>query len=80
LILIKVFVLIFDGEPLVGTITVPIELFNNAIRPAIGKAATGSVREVCYIALRDQLNGEEDKGGTDAIAALASTWLHLVLF
>jgi hypothetical protein len=29
--LIKVFVLILDGEPLVGTITVPIELFNNAI-------------------------------------------------
>jgi len=29
--LIKVFVLILDGESLVGTITVPIELFNNAI-------------------------------------------------
>jgi len=28
------------GEPVVGTITVPKELFNNAIRPAIGKAAT----------------------------------------
>ena len=28
------------GEPLVGTITMPMELFNNAIRPAIGKAAT----------------------------------------
>lgn len=28
------------GEPVVGTITVPMELFNNAIRPAIGKAAT----------------------------------------
>jgi hypothetical protein len=28
------------GEPLVGTITLPMELFNNAIRPAMGKAAT----------------------------------------
>lgn len=28
------------GKPLVGTITMPMELFNNAIRPAIGKAAT----------------------------------------
>lgn len=28
------------GEPVVGTITLPVELFNQAIRPAIGKAAT----------------------------------------
>jgi hypothetical protein len=28
------------GEPVVGTITMPMELFNRAIRPAIGKAAT----------------------------------------
>lgn len=28
------------GEPLVSTITVPLELFNSAIRPAIGKTAT----------------------------------------
>lgn len=28
------------GEPVVGTITMPMELFNSAIRPAIGKAAT----------------------------------------
>jgi hypothetical protein len=29
------------GKPLIGTITVPIELFDNAIRPAIGKVAAG---------------------------------------
>jgi hypothetical protein len=28
------------GEPVVGTITMPLELFNSAVRPAIGKAAT----------------------------------------
>lgn len=28
------------GEPVVGTITMPMELFNNVIRPAIGNAAT----------------------------------------
>jgi len=27
------------GEPVVGTITMPMELFNSAVRPAIGKAA-----------------------------------------
>ena len=28
------------GQPVVGTITMPMELFNDAIRPAMGKAAT----------------------------------------
>jgi len=28
------------GEPVVGTISMPMELFNSAVRPAIGKAAT----------------------------------------
>jgi hypothetical protein len=31
------------GEPLVGTITAPIELFNTAIRPAIGAVPTSLV-------------------------------------
>lgn len=39
-------VLLFLGEPLIGTITVPIELFDNAIRPAIGKAVTGLIEKL----------------------------------